>query len=53
MPDGALTMGTHTSVSASQDTQAATVMRWSMSASQTLVAMVLHAETTREHMSVL
>lgn len=46
-------MVTPTSVRVSQDTQAATVPRWSMSASQTLVAMEPHAKTTREHMSAL
>lgn len=41
-----------TGVSASQDTQAATVKRWSMSASQTLVGMEPHVKTIRAHMSV-
>lgn len=43
----------HTSVSASQDTQAATVKRWLMSASQIHVAMEPHVKTIRAHMSVL
>lgn len=41
-----------TSVSASQDTRAATATRWLMSASQTLVGMELHARTIKAHMSV-
>lgn len=41
-----------TSVGVSQDTWAATVKRWLMSASQTRVAMELHARTIRAHTSV-
>lgn len=41
------------SASVSQDTQAATVKKWWMSACQTRAAMEQPAETIRAHMSVL
>lgn len=42
----------HTGAIANQDTQAAIVKKWWMSASQTHVAMELHARTIRAHTSV-
>lgn len=52
MPGDVLMWAILTSVSANQDTQAATARKQSMSASQTLVATELHARTIRAHMSV-
>lgn len=52
MPGDVIILAILTSVSANQDTQAATARTRLMSASRTLVATELHAKTIRAHMSV-